>query len=103
VAERPAVFDDNFIPVTANPLVIPLAFPDDDFSEAAESMRVTFIANGMAALPDQRVNIVVADDDALSVTVAAPEPATASEGGVAEFTVSITGRRPGAPLPVPTT
>ncbi|MDD9850618.1 MAG: hypothetical protein OXU94_02475, partial [Gammaproteobacteria bacterium] len=101
-AERPAAFAraGAVIPAAANPLVIPLVFPDDTANEAEEGAQFTLAFGGMAQLPAQTVAIRVADNDPLRVTIAAPSPATVNEGETAEFTVTVAGGAPGADLTV---
>ena len=44
-----------------------------------------------ATVADQSATATITDDDAITVTIAAPNPATVEEGATAEFSVTLTG------------
>ncbi|MCY4244156.1 MAG: hypothetical protein OXE47_02295, partial [Gammaproteobacteria bacterium] len=85
---------NNFVAeVTSNPFVIPLDFPDDTLNEPTEAIRWQLEVGSISGNVTLRgsVDIHIVDNDALTVTLDAPEPATVREGQIAEFTVQVSG------------
>ena len=74
---------------------------DDTLNEAAESLTYTGgppVAAGAIAYAGgtNTASVMIADDDAITVTIAGPDPAAVEEGGTAEFSVTLTGAAGGS-------
>ncbi|MDD9875269.1 MAG: hypothetical protein OXU22_07025, partial [Gammaproteobacteria bacterium] len=101
VAERPAPFnlpppfEAGTLVVTSNPFTIPLQFPDDNINEATEGWQIQITFANIGHATTYRVPVRVADNDPLTFTLQAPNPATVVEGGDAVFAIQAAGGAPG--------